>query len=127
MKSTAINNPFNYSALTKLVSYGQRTKVNMNVLNQEARNPGKNFHPVLLQRRRHGVDWGGRVHPTFLKNRFCDSPKFDEKMVGGGGTDTLPREAREIIVQAAFLFFLIEEISISTMWLGVNSPNPSRK
>ena len=29
--------------------------------------------------------------------------------------------------QAAFLFFLIEEISISTRWLGVNSPNPSRK
>ena len=30
------------------------------------------------------VDWGGRVHPTFFKNRFCDSPKFDEKMGGGG-------------------------------------------
>ena len=27
---------------------------------------------------------GGRVHPTFFKNRFCDSPKFDEKMGGGG-------------------------------------------
>ncbi len=48
MKITAINYPFNYSALTKLVSYGQRTKVNINVLDQEARNPGKNVQPVVL-------------------------------------------------------------------------------
>ena len=42
-----------------------------------------NYMHCRSQRRRHGVDWGGRVHPTFFKNRFCDSPKFDEKMGGG--------------------------------------------
>ena len=70
MKSTAINNPFNYSALTKLVSYGQRTKVNMNVLNQEARNPGKNFHPVLL------------LFPSPLTILTHTSPKFSHNVVG---------------------------------------------
>ena len=71
------------------------------------------------------MDWGGRVHPTFFKNRFCDSPKFDEKMGGGGVISHFPFLLRDF--QAAFLFFRIEEISISTRWLGVNSPNPSRK
>ena len=36
------------------------------------------------QGRRHGVDWGGHVHPTFLEDRFVNSSKLDEKMLGRG-------------------------------------------
>ncbi len=28
---------------------------------------------------------GGCVHPSFLKDWFCNSPKSDEQIVGGGG------------------------------------------
>ena len=37
-----------------------------------------------MQGRRHGVDWGGHVHPTFFQDRFSNSSKFDEKSWGGG-------------------------------------------
>ena len=38
------------------------------------------------QGRRHGVDWGGHVHPTFFEDRFSNSSKFDEKRMGEGGS-----------------------------------------
>ena len=37
------------------------------------------------QWRRHGVDWGGHVHPSFPRGRFSNLSKSVEKNFGGGG------------------------------------------
>ena len=68
---------------------------------------------------------GGDVStPLFSKIDFVIRLNSMRKW-GGGVISHFPFLLRDL--QAAFLFFLIEEISISTRWLGVNSPNPSRK
>ena len=36
------------------------------------------------QWRRHGVDWGGHVHPSFSRVRFSNFSKSVEKTLGGG-------------------------------------------
>ena len=37
-----------------------------------------------MQWRRHGVDWGGHVHPSFPTARFSNFSKSVEKALGGG-------------------------------------------
>ena len=39
---------------------------------------------TVSQWRRHGVDWGGHVHPSSLQDRFFSFSKFVEKTLGGG-------------------------------------------
>ena len=37
-----------------------------------------------MQWRRHGVDWGGHVHPSFPRGRFSNLLKSVEETLGGG-------------------------------------------
>ena len=43
----------------------------------------------MCQWRRHGVHWGGHVHPSFPRGRFSNLLKSVEKTSGGGGVDFL--------------------------------------
>ena len=94
---TALFTPVGSSALNSGVRTGLNSTVDNNAcLQGAAQHCSRLFRTVLFrpvdnlqqvvrfyQWRRHGVDWGGHVHPSSLQNRFFSFSKFVEKTLGG--------------------------------------------
>ena len=54
---------------------------------ESPKSPQATYTLATNQWRRHGVDWGGHVHPSFPRVRFSNFLKSVEKTWRGGGVD----------------------------------------